>query len=674
MLKTLARIFILIITPFLTHAQITVKGIVLNKTSLAPIPYANIGILNKNVGTVANADGSFSLLIPKQLSKDTISFSSIGFGEKHVAINFFQANRSSTVYLNEKPKLLSPVIVSSKKEKSKLFEFGNKAVRAGSLETDTTYSGRAIALLIENKEPQLQKDFQFPAYIEKAQLRIFRNNLESFKFRVRLNDVDSITGKPGKDLLLENIVVESSMRKGWLSFDLSHLGYEVTKPFFITFEQITDQQDRTDIADGYREYLRKYPKKLKRDTIEFEGRREEVLGLVGGIDLPGTFIATSSSQSREPNYTSFIRETSFGEWKKVPTIVTATVLLSNNGNSSNTKTDPVCKETDIVCKAEKLCKDFMDESGMNGMQIAVSKKNKIVWSANVGYADLKNKIPVTDSTLFRINSISKSVTSLALIKLVAEGKLDLDAPIQKYVPDFPIKSYSITTRQLAGHLGGFRDYKEDDLSDYIRTEHFSTAMEALRVFKDDTLLFKPGTRFSYSTFGWNLIGAIIEGVSGESYTNYMLKNIWDPLKLRNSFADDIYKKHPNRSKFYDATGAENDLGDLSYKYAGGGLLSTTTDLIKLGNELLNGNYIDPKHKPTLFETQYTSNKKKTDYGLGWYIGKDKNGHRIWYHAGDSFSGSSYMIIYPDDEIVVSFLGNGQEGIAFDIYKIAELFY
>lgn len=675
MLKILLTVLIWIATSFLTHGQISIKGIVQNKTTQEPVPYANIGIANKNVGTISNLDGRFSLLIPKELSKDTLTFSSLGFGEKRVALLFFQPNKPFTIYLNEKIKLLPAVIISSKKEKIALFELGNKAVRSGNLETDTTYAGRAIALLIENKEPYLQKGLTFPAYIEKAQLRIFRNNLKSFKFRVRLNDVDSLTGAPGKDLLQQSIIMESSMKKGWLAFDLSHLNHEVSKPFFITFEQITDLQDRIEIVNGYREYIRKYPKKLKTDTIEFEGRKKVVQGLAGGIDLPGTFIATSNSESRLQNYSCFVRETSFGEWKKVPSIVTATVTLSNKGSGSNNKNDlSACKESEVECKAEKLCRDFMDETGMIGMQIAVSKKNKMLWSANLGYADLENKIRVTDSTLFRINSISKSVTSLALIKLVSEHKLDLDAPIQKYVPDFPIKKYPVTTRQLAGHLAGFRDYNKTDLSDYIRTEHYTTATQAVQIFKDDTLLFKPGSQFSYSTFGWNLIGAIIEGVTSKSYLDYMSKNIWHSLQLWHTYGDNIYQKHPNRSKFYDATGQQNDLGDISYKYSGGGLLSTTKDLIKLGNELLHGNYIDPMFKAILFETQYTSDKKKTDYGLGWYIGKDKNGHRIWYHAGDSFSGSSYLIIYPDDEMVISFLANGQEGNAFDVYGIGELFY
>ena len=150
------------------------------------------------------------------------------------------------------------------------------------------------------------------------------------------------------------------------------------------------------------------------------------------------------------------------------------------GQANARNLPPPCKKD--TCIAQQRCDDFMDEHSLTGMQMTVSRKNKIIWSTSLGYADVKNNIPVTDSTRFRIHSISKSLTSLALAKLVSENKLDLDAPIEKYLPDFPKKAYPITVRQLAGHLAGFRDYKEGDLSDYIRTEHYTSATEALKIF------------------------------------------------------------------------------------------------------------------------------------------------------------------------------------------------
>jgi CubicO group peptidase (beta-lactamase class C family) len=223
-------------------------------------------------------------------------------------------------------------------------------------------------------------------------------------------------------------------------------------------------------------------------------------------------------------------------------------------------------------------------------------------------------------------------------------------------------------------LAGIRDYHENDLSDLIRTEHYETATQAIKIFENDSLLFKPGSQFHYSTFGWNLIGAVIEGASGQNYLDYMQEHIWKPMAMMNTGGDDNTKNISERSKFYDATGEENNYGDFSYKYPGGGLLSTAEDLVKFGNELLYGNTLNPTLTKKLFETQFTSWNKVTDYGMGWYIGKDKNGHRIWYHAGDMLSSSSYLIIYPDDDIVIAFLANSQEGVLFDMEKIGEMFY
>jgi len=674
--KNLLSFIVIFSNSLLAFGQQTLKGKILNGTTQEPIQYANIGLKKYNVGTISNQDGSFSLHIPANLLGDTLIVSSIGFGNKIISINYLLQRKTIVIYLTEKIVTLSPVIVSSKKEKPNFFELGNPDFKGGVLQTDTLYAGRSTSLLIDIREANGKKETTFPAYVEKARLRIFRNNLRSFKFRVRLNEVDSLTGHPGQDLLTKSIVMTSSIRNGWLEFDLSDLNLEIDKPFFVTFEQLLDLTDRTLIADDYNKFLSKHPNKVKLDTIEVNGRKEVRKIFKGnGIDLAGTFIGIAISKSASEQHICYVRETSFGEWKKVRGIVTATVTLSTyptDGISKNAENE--CKDNLVICKAGKICKDFMDNTGVNGMQIGVSRKKKIIWSDALGYADISNRVFVTDSTKFRINSISKSLTSLALIKLDSENKLSLDSTVQKYIPEFPKKSFPISIRQLAGHLAGFRDYDENNLNDYIRSEHYDNAIQALKIFENDSLLFEPGTRFSYSSFGWNLIGAIIEKASGKDYLTYMAENIWKPLGLENTCGDNIKNKISNRSKFYDVTGEENDLGDFSYKYSGGGLLSTSKDLLKIGNEILYGSYIDTKLKKSLFQTQYTSDNKETGYGLGWYIGKDKNGHRIWYHAGDSFSGSSYLVIYPDDEIVVSFLANSQAGTIFDIEQIGELFY
>jgi hypothetical protein len=229
--------------------------------------------------------------------------SALGYVKKVLPIRLLKQEKSLTISLIEKATLLNSIVITEQRQKNKTFALGNSSIKGGVIETDTTYAGSAVALLIENKEPYFQKDLKFPVYLEKARLRIFRNNLKSFKFRIRLNEIDSLTGKPGKDFLLASTVVESTLRNGWLDFDLSHLNIQIQKPFFVTFEQILDLNDRTAIADGYRQFIEAHPEKLKIDTVEFNDKKEVRKTLKGsGIDLPGTFIGIATSKSSSDYY------------------------------------------------------------------------------------------------------------------------------------------------------------------------------------------------------------------------------------------------------------------------------------------------------------------------------------------------------------------------------------
>ncbi len=656
-----------------TFSQSIINGKVLNQKDGSPIPYANIGIMRSSVGTISNTDGTFSIRIPEKLKSDTLLFSALGYGKKIIPIRFLNSDQPHTILLHEQPAVLNDVVISAKREKNKVYQMGNKDVSGGVLETDTLYAGYSTALLIENTEELMKQGLQFPVYLEQARLRILRNNLPAFKFRVRLNEVDSTNGQPGADLLRESVVVESTMRKGWLEVDLSHLKILITKPFFVTFEQILDKHDRTVIADGYREFMQAHPDGLVIDTIEFEGKKEPHLMIKrGGIDLPGTFIAISSKEWAAKRYTAYTRQTSFAEWVKVRGIVTAMVSVSNQPVTRREQPKP-CSDKDMICKATKLVETFIDETGVNGMQLCVSKDGATKWLGLFGDSNSQLQTPVSAQTKFRINSVSKSVTSLALLKLVSEGKLDLDAPIQNYLPQFPAKKHPITARQLGGHLAGIRDYQEENLNDLIRTEHYNSSIDALNIFKDDTLLFEPGTRFHYSSYGWNLLGALIEKITGKYYLDYMNESVFGPMGMSSTMGDDATLTIPNRSTFYDLTGQPNDLGDISYKYASGGLLSTAEDLVKFGNQILKDKNVSSKQRDLLFQSQKTKDGKATGYGLGWFTRVDRNGHRIWYHAGDSFSSSSWLVIYPDKNLVIALLANTQHAAAFDIYEIGELF-
>lgn len=322
--RLLNTLLLLILLSTQVYGQKTIVGKVLNKTTHEPIPYANIGILNSNVGTLSNKDGSFSILIPERLSHDTLIFTSLGYCKKKLSVYSHKPTQDLSIYLDELAIMLKPIVIIAKRSKGKLFELGNSRFFTGTYEPDTTYAGRAVALLIDNRS--FKKGLTFPILVKKASLFIYKNNFETFKFRIRINKYDSLTGKPGEDLIDKNIIVESSVKGGWLDFDLANLYFKATSPFFVTFEQLIDRDDRATVALGFRDITRLHPNWIQRDTLVFNGKKHVIQKFTKeGLEIPGTFIGVTNSKSDLNKYSCFIRQTSLAEWVKVPIVIAATI-------------------------------------------------------------------------------------------------------------------------------------------------------------------------------------------------------------------------------------------------------------------------------------------------------------------------------------------------------------
>ena len=311
-----------------------------------------------------------------------------------------------------------------------------------------------------------------------------------------------------------------------------------------------------------------------------------------------------------------------------------------------------------IDSARALVQAFMATQDVVGLSVAVGARGELVWTEGFGHADLENRSPVTPATKFRVGSIAKSLTAVAIGQLHEAGRLDLDAPVQRYVPSFPEKRAPVTTRQLAGHIGGIRHYREGE---FHSTERYPSLEAALGIFADDTLLFEPGTRYRYSTYGWNLISVIIEGASGEDYRTYMREHVLDPLGLRSTVADDPQLLIPWRSRFYERT-EDGTIGnapyvDNLYKLAGGGYLSTAQDLVRFGCAMTRAVPLRRETVQLLWTSQQTDDGEVTGYGIGWRVGLDHADRRVVSHSGGSVGGRSMLLIYPDDEVVVVVTAN-----------------
>ena len=293
-----------------------------------------------------------------------------------------------------------------------------------------------------------------------------------------------------------------------------------------------------------------------------------------------------------------------------------------------------------------------------GLALAVAVNGEVVWAEGFGFADLEQCVPVTAKTKFRIGSVSKPLTAVAAALLYQEGKLSLDAPIQQYVPSFPDKGHVITTRELLGHLGGIRHYNSAE-DNKENQDAYHSVTESLKLFQADPLVATPGTKWSYSTYGYVLVSAAIETASGQDFLDFMRDKIFLPLGMQETVPDENGRIIHHRARWYDLSREgeyqNSPYADLSYKWAGGGFLSTSADLARFGSALLSPGFLKQSTLNEIFTSQRTSDGKETQYGLGWFI--HVGAERTYEHDGGSTGSSSWLVIYPDHRVVISWLMN-----------------
>jgi len=320
---------------------------------------------------------------------------------------------------------------------------------------------------------------------------------------------------------------------------------------------------------------------------------------------------------------------------------------------------------------------FMADNGIPGASVAVVENGEYEWSGGFGMADVENFSRATAQTLYRLASISKPITATAAMQLWQRGKLDLDAPVQKYCPAFPQKEAPITTRLTLGHLAGIRHYKTDGQDDPEggNTRHFDDPIEGgLNFFKNDPLIDKPGHAFHYSTQGFTLVGCVIEGASGEKYLDFVRENVLAPAGMTHTVADNRFEILPYRTRFYSkektATGAKlvnADFLDASYKIPGGGWLSSAEDMAKYEVAMLNDRLVTHATRDAMWTRQKTSDGKETDYGLGWGVGNDLGVTDVG-HGGGQQGTSTFIMMVPERRAGVVVLMNLDGGDASALAK------
>lgn len=316
-------------------------------------------------------------------------------------------------------------------------------------------------------------------------------------------------------------------------------------------------------------------------------------------------------------------------------------------------------DKEAIKLAHQMADALYKTANLPGLSVAVMKDGKIIYAEGFGYADIEKKMLVTTTTQFRTASVGKVITATAIGKLVQEGKLDLNAEVQQYVPEFPVKEFPVTIRQLAGHLSGLPHYNDKDK---LENRFYPTVKDALSVFAHEPLLSKPGTKYSYSTHGFTLLSAAIESASGSNYLDYMKNNVFLPLGMKSTGPDLRANPSKNMSALYNMTNGiperEKEPEDPSYKWAGGGLITTPSDLVKMAEGYFNG-FLKPKTVDTLFKTQKLASGRETQVGIGWRISQDVDGRMVRDHSGSMGGARSVISVYPEQHAAIAIMTNAQ---------------
>jgi serine beta-lactamase-like protein LACTB len=327
----------------------------------------------------------------------------------------------------------------------------------------------------------------------------------------------------------------------------------------------------------------------------------------------------------------------------------------------------------------KAASGFMVANSVPGISVAVVEDEELVWSEGFGMADLENVVPATPATLFRLGSISKPITATAIMQLSERGKLDLDAEAQKYCPAFPKKEWPITPRELLGHLGGIRHYNPDGKGDIPddSAKHFSSMEESLQVFASDPLVARPGTKFHYSTYGYTVLGCILEGAASEKYVSFVKENVFAPAGMEETQADNFFAVIPHRSRGYhkDKSGVVQNAGvlDSSYKIPGGGLISSADDMARFEIAIMANKLLKPSTREAMWTPQRATDGSENGYALGWGTQK-KYGLPLVEHTGSQQGTSTSIILVPERRAGIVVLANMDDvnaaALSMEILKIA----
>lgn len=317
-------------------------------------------------------------------------------------------------------------------------------------------------------------------------------------------------------------------------------------------------------------------------------------------------------------------------------------------------------------ESRRLAHALLLEENLPGLSVAVARDGEIVWTEGFGWADVEGRIPVTPRTQFRLGSVSKTLTAAAIALLHERGRVDLDAPVQTYVPAYPQKPWPVTTRQLMGDIAGVHRIRGDN-NDNPPGGQCASLDEALATFADEPLLFEPGTRYRFSTYGWILLSAVVEAAAAEPLPLFMTREILEPLGMEGTVVDDDADVPEITSFYIPRANMRTKLGvrkgsrlDNSCLAGAGAFFSTPSDLVRFGSALLKPGLLKADTITLLQTPLRLASGASTDFALGWKVERVQlagASARMVAHRATPNGSTVALLTFPDSGVVVAAASN-----------------
>lgn len=376
------------------------------------------------------------------------------------------------------------------------------------------------------------------------------------------------------------------------------------------------------------------------------------------------------------------------------------VSLPNSISQNGIRGVENVRYSEQIAEARAYLKTIPDKINVPSFSVAVGLNGSVVWSEAVGFQNIKNKTSASPNTIYRIGSTSKAVTSTLVAKIFEEGGIDLEYSITDEIENYPKKEWSFTPRQLLSHSAGIPDYEDLKIHGLYSTlcncKNYKSVTESLSIFNDVELQYKPNTNYEYTSMDFILLSAYLEEQTKKDFLSLLEEKLFDPLDMTNTFGDHSHNQKRNIATFYETKKNKyrnwktfgfipNDI-DLSYKWAGGGIMSTPTDLVKMGNAILTDSiFLSANTKSIFFEPQMLNSGEINPqrYALGWRSYKeyknDKFDKSVWmvHHGGVSKGSMNFLVLFPEYELVIdaSINTRAEDFLIFweEVMKLASFF-